>query len=94
MASERSDVGVLGEIVHRIVEVARPERIILFGSAARGQMGGDSDVDLLVVVEPGVHRRRLTIHLPSAERCGVSGGCGSGNVRGRGAIRHVSGPDH
>lgn len=43
------DPGVLEEIVRRVVEVARPERIILFGSAARGQMGPHSDVDLLVI---------------------------------------------
>jgi hypothetical protein len=30
---------VLDEIVRRIVEVAAPEKIILFGSAARGEMG-------------------------------------------------------
>jgi len=40
---------ILGEIVRRIVDVAHPEKIILFGSAARGEMGPDSDVDLLVV---------------------------------------------
>ena len=40
---------VLDEIVRRIVEVAEPEQIILFGSAARGEMGPHSDVDLLVV---------------------------------------------
>jgi predicted nucleotidyltransferase len=28
--------------------VAAPEKIILFGSAARGEMGPNSDVDLLV----------------------------------------------
>ena len=39
----------LQEIIDRIVEVADPERIILFGSAARGDMDGNSDVDLLVV---------------------------------------------
>jgi predicted nucleotidyltransferase len=39
----------LQEIIRRIVEVAQPEQIILFGSAARGQMGPNSDVDLLVV---------------------------------------------
>jgi len=39
----------LQEIIRRVVEVARPDRIILFGSAARGEMGLDSDVDLLVV---------------------------------------------
>jgi len=49
---------VLDEIVQRIVEVASPERIVLFGSAARGEMGPDSDVDLLVV-KSGAHRRRL-----------------------------------
>jgi len=40
---------VLGKIVQRIVAVAQPERIILFGSAAREEMGPNSDVDLLVV---------------------------------------------
>lgn len=40
---------VLEEIVRRIVEAAAPEKIILFGTAARGEMGPDSDVDLLVV---------------------------------------------
>ena len=49
----------LQEIVRRIVEVAHPRRVILFGSAARGDMGSHSDVDLLVVVEKPVHRRRL-----------------------------------
>ena len=50
---------VLQEIIDRIVEVARPEKIILFGSAARGEMQPDSDIDLLVV-KSDVHRRRLT----------------------------------
>jgi predicted nucleotidyltransferase len=50
---------ILDKIVQRIVEVADPEKIILFGSAARGEMGPNSDVDLLVV-KSGVHRRRLT----------------------------------
>jgi len=39
----------LEEIIRRIVRVAQPERIILFGSAARGEMGLHSDVDLLVI---------------------------------------------
>ncbi len=47
---------ILTEIVRRIVEIARPERIILYGSAARGEMGPQSNVDLLVVKEGG-HRR-------------------------------------
>lgn len=43
------DPGLLGEVVDRIVASAAPERIILFGSGARGAMGPDSDLDLLVV---------------------------------------------
>lgn len=38
------------EIVRRLVEAYRPERIYLFGSTARGDAGPDSDYDLLVVV--------------------------------------------
>ena len=48
---------VLDEIVRRIVEVAQPDKIIMFGSAARGEMGPNSDVDLLVV-KSNVHRRQ------------------------------------
>ena len=50
---------VLREIVRRVVEVAQPERIILFGSAARGTMGPNSDVDLLVVKSGRCNRSRL-----------------------------------
>jgi predicted nucleotidyltransferase len=48
----------LDTIIERVVEVADPERIILFGSAARGDMGPRSDFDLLVV-KSDVHRRKL-----------------------------------
>jgi predicted nucleotidyltransferase len=56
---------ILDEIVRRIVEVVQPERIILFGSAVHGQLGPDSDIDLLVVKSGVPHRRRLAqqIHL-------------------------------
>jgi predicted nucleotidyltransferase len=50
---------VLDEVVRRIVEVAHPDEIILFGSAARGEPGPDSDLDLLVVKAGVPHRRRL-----------------------------------
>jgi len=49
---------ILDEVVRRVVEVAQPEAIILFGSAARGTMGPDSDLDLLVI-KAGAHRRQL-----------------------------------
>ena len=47
----------LDEIVRRIVDAVHPLRIILFGSAARGQTGPHSDFDLLVVMPDGTHRR-------------------------------------
>ena len=40
---------LIDEIVRRVLTVCQPVKIILFGSAARGDMGPDSDVDLLVV---------------------------------------------
>lgn len=36
-------------IVRKLVSDYQPERIILFGSHARGDAGPDSDVDLLIV---------------------------------------------
>jgi predicted nucleotidyltransferase len=45
----------LKEIVRRIVKVAQPERVILFGSAARGTMGPHSDLDLLVIKRGDYH---------------------------------------
>lgn len=48
----------LDQIVQKIVNTARPLKIILFGSAARDQMYLHSDLDLLVIVEDGTHRRQ------------------------------------
>jgi predicted nucleotidyltransferase len=50
----------LNEIIRRIVEVAKPDKIIIFGSAVRGEMGTNSDVDLLVVKSGDFHRGQLT----------------------------------
>ena len=41
--------GLLQEIVNRVLSVTSPHKIILFGSAAAGQMTPDSDIDLLTV---------------------------------------------
>ena len=43
------DETLMNEIVRRVLTVSRPDRIILFGSAASGQMTKDSDIDLLIV---------------------------------------------
>ena len=47
---------ILDEIVRRVVACAAPLRIVLFGSAARGEMGPDSDLDLLVEMPDGSNR--------------------------------------
>lgn len=43
----------LAQMVKRIVKRFAPDQIILFGSHATGKAGPDSDVDLLVVMNPG-----------------------------------------
>lgn len=43
------DEALLQEIVRRILSVSHPDRIILFGSAATGDMTSDSDIDLLIL---------------------------------------------
>jgi predicted nucleotidyltransferase len=49
------------EMVRRIVEAVHPDKIILFGSHARGDAGPDSDVDLLIIApsEEPAYRRPL-----------------------------------
>lgn len=46
------------DAIKKIREVSSPLRIVLFGSAAAGRMGPDSDLDMLVVVPSGSHRRQ------------------------------------
>lgn len=56
--SRNPDERLLSEMVNRIIREAAPTRIVLFGSAARDEMGPDSDLDVLVIVPDGVHRRQ------------------------------------
>jgi len=53
------------QIVRRIVGKFHPEKIILFGSYARGDAGPDSDLDLLIVmpVDGSKRRRRVEIRM-------------------------------
>jgi len=50
--------GILDAAVDRILSVVTPKKVLLFGSAARGEMHENSDIDLLVIVPSGLHRRR------------------------------------
>jgi len=49
---------VVDEMVSRIREAVDPERIILFGSRARGTARPDSDFDLLIVKDSSLPRYR------------------------------------
>lgn len=49
---------LLQQSVARILSVASPKQVILFGSAARGTQHDNSDLDILVVVPNGTHRRQ------------------------------------
>jgi predicted nucleotidyltransferase len=51
----------IDEMVRRIVKRVHPEKIILFGSYARGSATMDSDADILVVMPiKGSKRKRAT----------------------------------
>lgn len=53
----------LNRMVKRIVSRFAPERIILFGSHAKGTAGKDSDVDLLVVMPVRGSKRRKAVEI-------------------------------
>ena len=59
MTANMVDQDTMKEIARRIVEVAKPDRIILFGSRARGDASSGSDVDLLVVKSNVRSRREI-----------------------------------
>ena len=52
------DTELLDEIVRRIVEAIHPDKIILFGSRARGDAHRGSDIDLLVIAGSSEPRHR------------------------------------
>ncbi|MGD8405571.1 MAG: nucleotidyltransferase domain-containing protein [Anaerolineales bacterium] len=58
-AKSQSGKKALQEVTRRIVRVAKPSRLLLFGSAVSGRMTKDSDLDILVVVPGPVHHRQM-----------------------------------
>ena len=54
------------EIVERIVRVCRPDRVILFGSAAVGTMTRDSDIDLVVLESDVTDARKEALRIRHA----------------------------
>lgn len=54
---------ILATIVERVVDRFHPQKIILFGSRARGTAGPESDVDLLVVIPFTGSRLKLAVEI-------------------------------
>ena len=52
---------VLNEVKRRLVDGFNPDKIILFGSQARGTADNRSDVDILVICPIGEDRRTVTL---------------------------------
>ncbi|MBN1593720.1 MAG: nucleotidyltransferase domain-containing protein [Candidatus Coatesbacteria bacterium] len=57
------DEAIQREIVSRIVGTACPNKIFLFGSAASGEMGPDSDIDLLVILQDAENPRQQSVRI-------------------------------
>jgi len=68
MGSEQARDVLQGAVVDRILSVCNPQRIILFGSHARGDVGPDSDMDVLVIEEGVEHVRWESVRLRQALR--------------------------
>lgn len=65
-SNQSTEQALLDEIVRRIVAVAAPSQVVLFGSRARGTADRESDVDLLVVVDATPSRRKTATELDLA----------------------------
>lgn len=62
------DYSLVDETVKRIAERFSPEKIIIFGSVARGTADEHSDLDILVVMDSDMqpHERAVPIYLAVA----------------------------
>lgn len=58
---ERVDEALLAEVVQRILAVAKPEKVVLFGSYAYGEPRSGSDLDLLIVMRTDLPPHRRTV---------------------------------
>lgn len=58
----------LQSAIQKLAEAFHPERIILFGSQARGDANDRSDVDLLVIADIRGNRRSMMVAMDRALR--------------------------
>ncbi len=60
---ERIPQAAIDQVVQQIAEKFKPQKIILFGSYARGNPRPESDVDLLVVMETPLKESRQSLEI-------------------------------
>lgn len=60
------------DLLRRVVAYFNPRRVILFGSAARGEAGPDSDLDLLVIVDDDTPPDKVTVRAGWESRRGYN----------------------
>jgi uncharacterized protein len=53
----------IDQVVEQIVEKFKPQKIILFGSYARGDFRPESDVDLLVMMETPLRESQIELEI-------------------------------
>ncbi len=68
MRRKAIDEGTVQTIVQRVLSVAKPDKIIRFGSAATGRMTRDSDIDLLIVEREIIDRTAEYVRIRTALR--------------------------
>ena len=61
------------ELLDPIVAYFKPQRVILFGSTARGDQAPESDIDLVVVLDDDVSPEKLTAKAVAEARAGYHG---------------------
>ena len=64
-ATTRITEETIQRVVNTIAGKMNPQKIVLFGSAAHGEAGPDSDLDLLLIMESDLprYKRAAPIHL-------------------------------
>lgn len=63
MSEAKIEDTLVESVVKKIAEAIQPEKIILFGSRAKGRGHAKSDIDLLVIKETAQSKRELKLRI-------------------------------
>jgi uncharacterized protein len=68
-----SSASIPRELLDPLVAYFKPQKVIAFGSVARGEATSDSDIDLIVVLDDDTPPERMTAKAVAEARAGYSG---------------------